>query len=70
MLPAISPNKMGCCLFAMLTFIKPHTVWQQRGYNYHSAAVMFCIISYKSDNVINIKNKISTDMQLALVKFI
>ena len=61
--------KWRCCLFAMLTPI--HTTYDIKGAKriHHSAAVMFCIISKKSDNVINIKNKISTDMQLALIKF-
>ena len=56
--------KWRCCIFAMLTFI--YTTYGIKGAKriHHSAAVMFCIISKKSDNVINIKNKISTDMQL------
>ena len=53
----------------MLTPI--HTTYGIKGAKriHHSAAVMFCIISKNSDNEINIKNKISTDMQVALIKF-
>ena len=61
--------KWRCCLFAKLT--PRYTTYDIKGAKriHHSAAVMFCVISKKSDNVINIKNKISTDMQLALIKF-
>ena len=61
--------KWRCCFCTMLTPI--HTTYGIKGAKriHHSAAVMFCIISKNSDNVINIKNKISTDMQVALIKF-
>ena len=52
--------KWRCCLFAMLTPI--HTTYGIKGAKriHHSAAVMYCIIIKKSDNIINIKNKIAT----------
>ena len=58
--------KWRCCLFAMLTPI--HTRYDIKGAKriHHSTAVKNQI---KSDNVINIKNKISMDMQLAIIKF-
>ena len=58
--------KWRCCLFAMLTPI--HTIYGIKGAKriHHSAAVMYCIISKKSDNIINIKN---IKNKISLIKF-
>ena len=56
--------KWRCCLFAVDTYTYHINGLKRTKMIHHSAAVMFCIINYKSDNVTNIKNKISTDMQL------